>query len=154
MLVNEAQALNLTRKHFTLVAEILGHIDDKGNREGTAQAYAILFEQTHPRFNRAKFEAYVEEVHADCWADDGPIYEKGVWITLSCIFKPIWYTLLMMNDEPSTNPNANLDPQDPLRDVIQIQPEETFGGWEGSWAGDGSGLDDLADYNAMEGDDY
>ena len=78
MLINEAQALNLTRKHFTLVAEILGHIDDKGNREGTAQAYAILFEQTHPRFDRAKFEAYVEEVHADCWADDGPIYEKGV----------------------------------------------------------------------------
>ena len=56
----------------------VGHIDDKGNREGTAQAYAILFEQTHPRFDRAKFEAYVEEVHADCWADDGPTCENGV----------------------------------------------------------------------------
>jgi hypothetical protein len=33
----------------------------------------------------------VEEVHADCWADNGPIYEKGVWITLSCNFKPVWY---------------------------------------------------------------
>ena len=56
----------------------------------------------------------------------------------------------MMNNDTNTNPNASLDPQDPLRDMIQIQPEETFGGWEGSWAGDGSGLDDLADYNAME----
>ena len=28
-----------------------------------------------------------------------------------------------------------------------------YGGWEGSWAGDGSGLDDLADFNAMEGMD-
>ena len=78
MLINEARSLNLTRKHFTLIAEVIGHIDDKGNREGTAQAYAILFEQTHPRFDRAKFETYVEEVHADCWADDGPIFEKGV----------------------------------------------------------------------------
>tara|TARA_R110002110_G_scaffold4161_1_gene21478 strand:+ start:57 stop:374 length:318 start_codon:yes stop_codon:yes gene_type:complete len=78
MLINEAQSLNLTRKHFTLIAEIIGQVDDKGNREGTAQAYAILFEQTHPRFDRAKFEAYVEEVHADCWSDNGPIYEKGV----------------------------------------------------------------------------
>jgi len=31
---------------------------------------------------------------------------------------------------------------------------QPYDGWEGSWAGDGSGLDDLADYNAMEGDDY
>lgn len=28
-----------------------------------------------------------------------------------------------------------------------------YGGWGGSWAGDGSGLDDLADFNAMEGGD-
>ena len=54
----------------------------------------------------------------------------------------------------TNNPNANLDPQDPLREQIQIQPEEIFGGFEGQWAGDGSGLDDLADYNAMEGCDY
>ena len=54
----------------------------------------------------------------------------------------------------TNNPNANLDPQDPLREQIQIQPEEIFGGVEGKWAGDGSGLDDLADYNAMEGYDY
>ena len=30
---------------------------------------------------------------------------------------------------------------------------QPYDGWEGSWAGDGSGLDDLADYNAMEGGD-
>ena len=60
---------------------------------------------------------------------------------------------IMDDNNTNTNPNANLDPQDSLREQIQIQPEETFGGWEGSWAGDGSGLDDLADYNAMEGGD-
>ena len=60
----------------------------------------------------------------------------------------------MTNDTNNPNPNADLDPQDPLREQIQIQPEEIFGGWEGSWAGDGSGLDDLADYNTMEGGDY
>jgi hypothetical protein len=55
----------------------------------------------------------------------------------------------MKND--TNNPNADLDPQDSLRDMIQIQPEEIFGGWEGSWAGDGSGMDDLADFNSNEG---
>ena len=33
-------------------------------------------------------------------------------------------------------------------------PDPAYDGWGGCWAGDGSGLDDLADYNAMEGDDY
>ena len=33
-------------------------------------------------------------------------------------------------------------------------PDPAYDGWEGSWAGDGSGMDDLADYNAMEGRDY
>lgn len=61
-------------------------------------------------------------------------------------------------------PNSKLDKSDPLREQIQIQPEETgeqsyldgdenYGGWEGAWAGDGSGLDDLADFNQMEGQD-
>lgn len=31
---------------------------------------------------------------------------------------------------------------------------QPYDGWEGSWAGDGSGMDDLADFNAMEGNDY
>jgi len=31
---------------------------------------------------------------------------------------------------------------------------EPYDGFEGQWAGDGSGLDDLADFNTMEGDDY
>ena len=63
------------------------------------------------------------------------------------------------------DPNSKLDPQDPMRDLIQIQPEESgeqsyldgdesyYGGWEGAWAGDGSGLDDLADFNQQEGQD-
>jgi hypothetical protein len=58
-----------------------------------------------------------------------------------------------MENNKNNNPNAELDQQDPLREQIQIQPEEVFGGWEGSWAGDGSGMDDLADFNSMEGFD-
>jgi hypothetical protein len=46
--------------------------------------------------------------------------------------------------------NSMIDPQDPLRDQIQVQPEEAFVGWPG----DGSGEDDLADMNANEADDY
>ena len=40
--------------------------------------------------------------------------------------------------------------------MIQVQPEEQqpYGGWEGCWPGDGSGMDDLADFNQMEGYDY
>ena len=67
-------------------------------------------------------------------------------------------------------PNADLDKSHALRDMIQVQPEEinwagqgciqpdtgerAFDGWEGCWPGDGSGMDDLADYNQMEGYDY
>ena len=54
------------------------------------------------------------------------------------------------------NPNSKLDKSNPLRDMIQVQPEEVqpYGGWEGCWGGDGSGMDDLADFNQMEGNDY
>ena len=63
------------------------------------------------------------------------------------------YIVLMKNE----NPNSKLDKSHPLRDVIQVQPEEViepYDGWEGCWAGDGSGMDDFADYNANEGYDY
>jgi len=51
--------------------------------------------------------------------------------------------------------NANLDKSHPLRDMIEVRLEETqpFDGWEGCWAGDGSGMDDFADWNAQEGND-
>ena len=60
----------------------------------------------------------------------------------------------MINE--SDNPNAKLDKSHPLRDMIEVQPEENFylrhdGG---GWPGDGSGVDDLADFNQMEGYDY
>ena len=57
----------------------------------------------------------------------------------------------MITNDP--NPNANLDPQDPMRDLIQVSPHEVepFDGWEGCWPGDGSGMDDLTDFNQMEG---
>ena len=38
-------------------------------------------------------------------------------------------------------------------DTVGGYDPQPYGGWEGSWAGDGSGMDDLADFNAMEGMD-
>ena len=38
--------------------------------------------------------------------------------------------------------------------MIEVQPEEAYDGFEGCWPGDGSGMDDLADFNQMEGNDY
>ena len=35
----------------------------------------------------------------------------------------------------------------------EVYDQQPYGGWEGCWAGDGSGMDDLADFNAMEGMD-
>ena len=65
------------------------------------------------------------------------------------------YIIYMITNDPNTHPNADLDKSHPLRDMLEVQPEEQpFDGWEGCWAGDGSGMDDLADFNQMEGDDY
>jgi len=33
-------------------------------------------------------------------------------------------------------------------------PDPAYDGWGGCFPGDGSGMDDLADYNANEADDY
>jgi hypothetical protein len=72
--------------------------------------------------------------------------------TLSLDFWAFMGYIILMNNE---SPNSKLDKSDPLRDMIQVQPEEEqpYGGWEGCWAGDGSGMDDLADFNQMEGND-
>jgi hypothetical protein len=46
-------------------------------------------------------------------------------------------------------PNTN----NQLRDEIEDSYEDTnrpYGGYEGCWPGDGSGMDDFADYNALE----
>ena len=61
-----------------------------------------------------------------------------------------------MNDPKNDHPNANLDKSHPLRDMIQVQPEEAHNMFatDGGWPGDGSGMDDLADYNQMEACDY
>jgi hypothetical protein len=65
------------------------------------------------------------------------------------------YIIVMTNNTTPTTPNANLDKSHPLRDMIEVRPEETLAleGWEGCWAGDGSGMDDFADWNAQEGFD-
>jgi hypothetical protein len=44
-----------------------------------------------------------------------------------------------MNDEPTNNEQTENQPYD---------------GCEGQWPGDGSGMDDFADFNANEGWDY
>jgi hypothetical protein len=72
------------------------------------------------------------------------------------------YILSRMNDL--------VNPQDELRDFIQIQPDEVYNDnglldnrpydeqeepYDGAgWPGDGSGTDDFQDYNANEADDY
>ena len=53
--------------------------------------------------------------------------------------------------------NKEILPSDnELHDQIKVSCEETrpYGGWEGHWAGDGSGLSDFDDYNQNEGRDY
>lgn len=72
------------------------------------------------------------------------------------------------------NPNSEYSAEDSLRDLIHTEPQEAmdtageptpedidgsnsgddlpYDG--GGWPGDGSGTDDLADYNANEADDY
>ena len=40
-----------------------------------------------------------------------------------------------------------------LRDMMPTS-REAYDGWGGCWPGDGSGMDDLADFNQMEGNDY
>ena len=52
---------------------------------------------------------------------------------------------------PNANPNAKLDKSSPLRDMIEVQPEEAYNGWGGCWPGDGSGMDDFEDWNQQEG---
>ena len=71
------------------------------------------------------------------------------------------------------NPNSNLDPQNANHKLAHIgseeyydekpafsaamldpyQNSEAYDGFGGCWPGDGSGMDDLADFNAMEGYD-
>jgi len=51
-----------------------------------------------------------------------------------------------MNKEVNTTDNQ-------LHDLIKVSPEETYrpyDGYEGQWPGDGSGMDDLQDYMALE----
>jgi hypothetical protein len=51
-----------------------------------------------------------------------------------------------------TTPHDNAPEPEPDDDQYGIR--RPYDGWEGHWAGDGSGMDDFADYNANEGGDY
>lgn len=87
---------------------------------------------------------------------------------------------LDMHSEPDTmkpdmtNPNSQLDPQDESHRLAHITSDEihcvgaphsgdittgpnadsAYDGWGGCFPGDGSGMDDFADFNAMEGSDW
>lgn len=53
------------------------------------------------------------------------------------------------------NPNSQIDKQSEVSRMAHVQFNELpYDGFEGCWPGDGSGMDDLADYNAMEAMDY
>ena len=75
--------------------------------------------------------------------------------------------IIFSMSETYNNPNSNLDPQSPDDRLAKIGSEEyydekpnfssstiAYDGFEGCWPGDGSGMDDLADFNQMEGNDY
>ena len=87
---------------------------------------------------------------------------------------------LDMEPEPDTidadmkNPNSQLDPQNETHRFAHITSDEVlcvgaphsgdiptgpnadpaYDGWGGCFPGDGSGMDDFADFNAMEGGDW
>ena len=48
---------------------------------------------------------------------------------------------------PTVNEAHNEDDQ---YGVSRPQEDKPYDGWEGHWAGDGSGMDDFADYNQNE----
>jgi len=61
----------------------------------------------------------------------------------------------MSNEPKNDHPNANLDKSHP--NFGWVEEDSWIGrynGWGGCWPGDGSGMDDLADFNQMEGEDY
>ena len=71
MLINEARKLNLSRKHFTLIAEVIGHIDDDDNRQSVTHDFGGLLSHTNKAFDKDRFAAHVEEVNASRWQHDG-----------------------------------------------------------------------------------
>ncbi len=93
MLINEARKLNLTRKHFTLIAEVIGHIDDDDNRESVTNDFAGLLAHTNKLFDEAKFAAHVEEVNTSRWQHDGCGKED--------FYSDVWITLLLTNNQNS-----------------------------------------------------
>lgn len=52
----------------------------------------------------------------------------------------------MMNEQTTDKQNEEQDDKYGM--------SRPYDGYEGCWPGDGSGMDDFADYNAMEGGDY
>jgi len=52
--------INMTRKHFKMVAATLLAIKNKKEREHLAKSYIVTFKQANPRFDETKFRAACE----------------------------------------------------------------------------------------------
>ena len=92
--------------------------------------------------SKEKAQAVIERHEAaENHYDDYRIVESG--IDDNCVKK----------EEKTMPNNSDLDPQNPSHSLAHQTPEEQpYDG--GGWPGDGSGMDDLADYNQAEADDY
>jgi len=56
--------------------------------------------------------------------------------------------------QKQTTEDGMYEPDEFLEAEYEERTELPYDGCEGNWPGDGSGMDDLADFNANEADDY
>ena len=69
--IQELTSLNFTRRHFEFIACTLGEISDDESRKEVLADTSARLKNSHPRFDEKRFRDRVQEVHENCWADDG-----------------------------------------------------------------------------------
>ena len=67
---SDLQSLNLTRRHFEFVANLIGEIADDESRQSVLDDMCIRFNLAFPRFDEKRFRDRVETVVINCWIDD------------------------------------------------------------------------------------
>ena len=78
MLTSELEKLNLTRRHFEFVANLIGEIADDESRRSVLDDNCARFAAAFPRFDEKRFRDRVDTVVINCWADNGPVFERGM----------------------------------------------------------------------------